>query len=217
MRTDEELRQMVLDELEREQCLKRDGIGVRVEDERVALSGTVESYVERSAAISATSRVPGIRGVLDQLVIELPYLNQRTDDEVAAAAEHALTWDVMVPHQHINVHVEDGVLTISGVVKYGYEKAAAESAVRNLVGIKGLENLIFVERHADWEVVKKAISRQMHRTAERDIDGIKVEMHDGTATLRGTVRTLAEREEAERAARSVPGVAVVNNFISLSF
>jgi osmotically-inducible protein OsmY len=217
MRTDQELKQMVMEEFELDPLVPTKHVSVSVEDGVVTISGQVTSYVAKVAAELSVARVLGIRGVVDSVTTEIPHLNQRADSEIAKAAAHILEWDVMVPQEHVNVRVEDGCITLSGVVKYGHQKAAAESAVRNMIGLKAINNEILVEHHAERDGVKKVIIRQMQKAAERDIDAIKVEVHDGTATLRGVVRTLAEREEAERAARSVPGVAVVNNYLALSY
>ncbi|HYR06456.1 MAG TPA: BON domain-containing protein, partial [Longimicrobium sp.] len=51
------------------------------------------------------------------------------------------------------------------------------------------------------------------RGAELDADRIRVEVEGSRVILSGTVRSYAERRDAERAARNAPGVTEVENLI----
>lgn len=216
MRNDEVLRQMVIDELESEPLIDSSAIGIAVQDGVLTLTGHVDSYAKKTAIEQAVRRVSGIRALAEEVKVEIPALHKRDDTDIADAAVTALYWDVSVPSDKLVVKVENGWLTLTGKVKFGYQKTAAERAVQNLTGVHGIRNLVEIEPQTSADLVKKEIARAFHRTIEREIDAIKVETSNGVATLRGVVRTWSERNEAGRAAGSVPGVAVVQNYIAVS-
>jgi osmotically-inducible protein OsmY len=56
----------------------------------------------------------------------------------------------------------------------------------------------------------------LRRSAEVDANRIEVEARGGEVTLKGTVRSWIEREEAERAAWAAPGVTKVEDQIVVS-
>jgi osmotically-inducible protein OsmY len=153
--------------------------------------------------------------VVNQLEIRLPSSSERTDEDLARAALNALTWSISVPADHIKVKVSKGWITLEGTVEWQYQKAAAERAVRDLVGVRGVVNLIDVKPQANPVEVKAAIEAALKRSAEVDANHIKVETDGDKVILRGTVRSWAEREEAERAAWRSPGVRFVDNGIAV--
>ena len=114
--------------------------------------------------------------------------------------------------------MDDGWIKLDGEVEWQYQKWAAEGAVRNLTGIKGVSNLITVKpkKASTYEVGVK-IKESLRRHAERDADKIMIESKDGRVTLRGTVSSFAEREDAERAAWQAQGVTSVQDLIAVGY
>ncbi|MFI5385055.1 MAG: BON domain-containing protein [Fimbriimonadales bacterium] len=216
VREDQDLRQAVLDELECEPSIQANAIGVAVEHGVVSLTGRVDNFTQKLAAEHAAQRVPGIKAVAEEIEIDIPSLHQRTDRDIAEAAVIALTWNAIVPHERVKVKVENGWITLSGNLEWGYQKTAAENAVKELLGVKGVHNLIVTKKLADSNEVKREISRLFHRNIQRDLDHIVVETHDGTVQLRGSVSSWAERQEALKAAWNTPGVAKVENYITIN-
>ena len=216
LREDQDLRQAVLDELECEPSLESNAIGVAVENGVATLNGRVGSFTQKLAAERAAQRVPGIKAVAEEIEIEIPTLHQRTDKDIAVAAVTALTWNATVPHERIKVKVENGWITLTGNLDWGYQKTAAENAVKDLLGVKGVHNLVVTKKLADPNDVKREISRLFHRNIQRDLDHIVVETHDGTVQLRGSVSSWAERQEAVKAAWNTPGVSKVENYITIN-
>jgi osmotically-inducible protein OsmY len=216
MKTDKQLQQDVLDELVFEPSVDAAEIGVSVENGVVILNGTVKTLAEKWTAERVSQRVDGVRAVTDELVVKVAGDDQPTDPDIAQAAVNALDWNTSVPRKQIKVLVENGWITLDGSVEYHFQKDAAESAMRNLKGVKGVHNIIAIKPSAFAGDVTRAIKRALHRAAQVDAEKISVEANAGKVILRGNVRSLVEREEAERAAWSAPGVSNVQNYISIA-
>jgi osmotically-inducible protein OsmY len=213
--SDLELKRNVESELNWEPSVNATEIGVGVKEGIVILSGHVQSYWQKIAAERAASRVSGVKAVVNELEIHLPTSSERTDEDIARAAVNALAWSISVPADRIKVKVSKGWITLEGTVEWQYQKAAAEKAVRDLIGVKGVVNLVEVKPQASPAEVKVAIESALKRSAELDAKNIKVEADGDKVILRGTVRSWSEREEAERAAWRSPGVRSVDNRITI--
>jgi osmotically-inducible protein OsmY len=213
--TDLELKKAVEAELDFEPSIDAAEIGVAVKDGIVTLTGRVDSYWAKIAAERAVFRVAGVNAVANDLEVRLPTASERTDEDIARAARNALEWDVLLPSDTIRVAVSKGWVTLEGTVDWQYQKQAAERAVRGLTGVRGVSNLIEVKPHARPTQVKAQIEEALKRSAELDANRIVVETDGDKVILRGTVRSWAEREEAERAAWRAPGVRSVDNRITV--
>jgi osmotically-inducible protein OsmY len=209
-----QIQQDVLDELEWDRRVRLNGVGVAVKDGIVTLTGQVESYSKRWTAQEAALRVLGVKAVANDLEVRLHTTAERTDTDLAYAAVAALTWDADIPTQSVRVTVSHGWVTLTGQVETPFERDAAERAIQRLAGVRDVSNGLTVRQPEPAPAdVKERIERALVRNAETDAAHITVLVKDHTATLRGTVRSHAERRAAEASARSAPGITQVNNRI----
>ena len=214
MKTDMELERNVLDELRFEPEVDAGEIGVAVKDGIVTLTGNVHTFFEKLAAERAVKGVSGVKGIAEEIHVNLPAFHKRTDADIARAAANALEWNTLVPNEKIKVTAENGLLTLEGEVDWQYEKKAAKDTVQTLAGVRGVLDQILVKPRLSPVDIKSDIISAFKRDAGLDAERVKVEVVEDEVLLNGRVRSFAESEEAERTAWAARGVTkVVNNLV----
>lgn len=211
MRTDLELQKDVIEELKWESSIKASDIGVSVTNGVVTLSGYVDSFTKKKAAEKAALRVAGVSAVAEDIVVRIGATDKKSDTEVAQAIITAIRWNNIIDENKIKVKVESGWVTLEGEVEWSFEKNAIEHTVENLIGVRGVSNLITISSKLKTNDIKQKITAAFHRSATLDANNIIVDSIGNTVILRGVVRSYAEKQDALRVAWNAPGVTKVDN------
>ena len=213
MRPDSDIERDVKDELQWRPDLDTTDIAVSVKNGVVTLTGFVHSYVDKYDAEAATKRVAGVVGMANDIEVRLRNVDAKPDPEIAREAVAAIKSQLPYSWENIKVIVKDGWVHLEGEEESQFQRDTAEKAVCRLRGVKGVSNLIKLKPRAQLSEIKRKIQEAFKRNAELDADRIVVEAKGSEVILKGTVRSWAELDEAERVAWSAPGVIKVENRI----
>jgi osmotically-inducible protein OsmY len=216
-KTDSEIKNDVLSELKYEPSIKVTDIGVLVKDGTVTLTGYTTSFNEKLTAVHAVKRVAGVVAIADDIELHIPDANHRTDGEIAAAAAHQIAWSTTIPTGTVGITIRNGWVILEGEVEWWYQKNAAEVAVRHLSGVRGVSNSISIRSTDKIPAVGMDIEAAFARNALLDAKQIRIEIDGSKVMLHGKVRTLAEREEAERFAWAAQGVLSVEDHLDVKW
>jgi len=216
MKSDEDIKRDVEDELRWDPDIDPSDIGVAVKSGVVTLSGFVRSYTQKYQAERDAKRVEGVMAVANDIEVRLPAIHQKPDPEIAREAVQEIKSELPYSHSLIKAVVSNGWVTLEGDVEWNYQRERAEAAVRRVKGIKGVSNFVTIKPKVDPIDVKRKIQDAFRRNAEIDANRVSVEANGSEVILKGTVRSWVERQEAERAAWLAPGVTKVTNQITIS-
>jgi osmotically-inducible protein OsmY len=209
------LQKDILDELQWEPSLDSSRIGVSIEKGVAVLTGHVRNLVERGVAERAAKRVRGVTAIANELTVDLGRLEARDDADIAKAAVQALSWNVMVPQNRVQVTVSNGVVTLEGEVGYAYQRTAAQNTVEQLTGVKSVYNRLVVKPSVAPIDLRRKLNAALHRYARVEAEGINADVEGSRVVLRGKVHSWAERDIVQEAAWAAPGVSEVDNRLSI--
>jgi osmotically-inducible protein OsmY len=216
MRIDSDIKRDVEDELQWDPDIDATDIGVTVKSGVVTLTGFVHSYSHKLQAEEDAKRVTGVSGVANDIEVRLPSADVRPDPEIARDVVSELRLQLPFSWEKLKAVVKNGWVTLEGEAEWNYRRERAEQAVRHVKGVIGVSNLIKLKPSVAAADIKRKIEEAFKRNAEIDANRIQVRTSGSEVILEGTVRSWAERQEAERVAWSAPGVAKVEDRIIIS-
>ena len=215
MKTDIQIQKDVMEQLKWEPFLNASEIGVAVKNGIVTLSGQVDSYSKKLTAENATKKISGVKAIAEEIQIGVSPAYKKSDTEIAEAILNALRWHTAVQEEKIKVKVENGNVRLEGEVEWEYQRNNAKVAIENLTGVRSVINAIIVKPKITTSDIQQKISSAFHRSATIDSAKIRAEVLGGKVTLRGKVRSIAEKEDAESAVWNAPGITSVESKLEI--
>ncbi len=217
MKSNEVLQKDVQEAIKWEPLLHAAEIGVTAQDGIVTLSGTVDSYIKKSEAEHATKNVSGVKAIVEDINVKFELSDVKEDTDIAREAINNLSSSWSVPKDKVKIKVEDGWVTLEGVVFWNYEKQGAYQAVRGVSGVTGITNRILIKSGSHDEIEKRNIENAFSRNSSLNGLDIRVKVEGHSVTLRGHVYFLSQKDEAERIAWNAPGVWNVDNELDVLY
>jgi osmotically-inducible protein OsmY len=215
--SNDDLQRYVTDELYWDPKVDSESIAVSVDNGVVTLRGTVGSFREKREARQDAERVYGVTDVKNELDVRILNENRRSDAELRGDILQAMMLDSLIPST-IDAKVDNGVVTLTGKANWQFQRDEAEDVAGNLLGVMGVEDDIdLVPPGPTAHDVEHSIKKAMERNAKLDAESLSVESSDGTISLRGTVSSWADHDEAVAAAWAAPGVTNVKDHILVAY
>ncbi|MGM9515075.1 BON domain-containing protein [Roseateles sp. DB2] len=215
MKSDRQLQQDVIAELDWEPSLTGCRIGVQVLDGVVTLTGLVRCHLDALNAELASQRVVGVQALVTEISVISRSPERQDDEDIADAARHALKWTAGLPPSAVGIHVDKGHVTMTGTVPWHYQRTLAQACVGQLCGLRGLRNQIDIEPTLELVPDKGCIDAAIRRLAVSRLRPLLVEVVGGDVYLSGSMPSWHERDLATSAAWSSPGVRRVISYIAL--
>ncbi|MEO7978232.1 BON domain-containing protein [Flavobacterium sp.] len=143
----------------------------------------------------------------------------KTNEELQKDVQNAIKWEPLLHAAEIGVTAKDGVVTLSGIVDGYYKKQEAETAAKNVTGVKAVVEEIEIKysntfAKTDNEIAVEVLKALKDNWAVTE-DHIKVKVEDGWVTLEGELNWNFQRLDAKTAISYLSGVRGVTNEIRI--
>lgn len=139
-KTDEDIRQDVLCQIEWDDRLTGHRLGVQVENGVVTLGGVVDDWIKFHAAAEAAHHVKEVLDVANEIQVRGSDVEAPTDTDLAVAVRRALQWDARLHPEAIRSTVAAGVVILEGLVPSAAQRNDAARTVGHVHGVKGVDN-----------------------------------------------------------------------------
>ena len=215
MRADADTQRDVETELRWTPEIDSTDIAVKVNDGIVTLTGYVPSYSQRFRAEGAAKRVAGVVAVANDIDVRLPSAAVRSDPEIARDAVAALKSELPMSWEQVTPLVHEARVSLQGTLDWHEQRERAENAIRRIPGVISVRNSIRLAHRATPADIRERIEEAFRRSARLDAGQISIDMDGSEVTLRGEVRSWAERDQAQQTAWAAPGVSAVRNKLTV--
>jgi osmotically-inducible protein OsmY len=216
MPADQKLRVEIETQFAANPSLRGQVIAVDVRDGVATLFGFVDSLIQKWLAEEIASHINGIIGVVHDIEVRLPGVDRRPDPHIAEQVVTAFDHDIPEVADRITVTVQNGHVTLEGEVPDKANRDRAAELAGSARGVVGVSNDIRITPSALADVLRQKIEEALQRLADADSRNISIDVDEGRVLLQGAVRSWAEREEAEQAVNTTPGVTTVENHIVIA-
>lgn len=213
MKTDQQLENEVFEELKHCPYLDADNLSIGVADGVITLSGQVASLKEKWASEEMAWRVSGVRAVAVNIEVNLLHEDQLTDTELARRVLNLID---MVHPMHpfgIDVTVEDGVVTLRGLVDWHYQIQHLMTMLKEIRGIRKIQCDLSVKPNMQPSDVKSRIEASLKRLLSKECGAINVSVFDGQIVISGYVTNRHRKQEVIDIAWAIPGISYVEDHL----
>jgi osmotically-inducible protein OsmY len=192
-------------------------ITVSVQGGRVILHGTVTRFRQKREADNAARHVHGVTAVSNFVEVHIPDQDRRADADVRADVGQVLALNDHIPAT-VQASVEAGLVTLSGVAAWQFQRDEAELTCAAVPGVMGVDVAISLRPAPSDGDIEQAISAAFGRSARLDRFEISADSpFPGLVVLSGTVGSWAEHDDAVAVAWSGPGITDIDDRIAVVY
>ncbi|MCR4393586.1 MAG: BON domain-containing protein [Dehalococcoidales bacterium] len=214
MQSADRVKEHIIRHLKWDNLLKGSEIKVDLVNGIAILSGTVPNLIAHAAAQRDALSIPGVKGVENRLVVKYSHQHpDRTDEEIRQDIQQILCGIDVLKNCQIKVTVQDGIVTLSGLIDSYWKKMRVEELAASAEGVLDVKNeiqVIPVESVPD-EIINDEIKQALDRIDVKGLDRIKIKVKDGVVTLSGPVPTWSVAFDIEDTVRLTEGVRGIIN------